>query len=232
MAGGAGFAGTLRTLGVAPAAADLRRLLMANEAFFAVSGYVATQPKKGFTKGGTFAVSMRVAWTPRVMNKVTGEWADQETSFVSVTCYRKVAENAARCLRRGDPVVLRGTLKVREYTDQTGARRNAVDVVADSLGHDMSRGTSQFTKTPQHAEQTAEEYEWSAAAGRNPLPGDMDALGRPAGEPGDGQESAERARLAPPDDADDEDAPELPDALDAADLEGGQPDAEFAGTRG
>jgi single-strand DNA-binding protein len=194
---------------------------MANDAHFAVSGYVATQPRSGTTKNGTATLFMRVAWTPRAVDKTTGEWADQQSSFVSVTCYRKVAENAAICLRRGDPVILRGTLRVREYTDKAGAKRSSVEVVADSLGHDMSRGRSHYTKPPQHAEQTAQEYESSAAAERSPLPGDV-AAGLAAAPPADDEEGADdMPDLGDPAEPDDE--------PDMADEPSAEPEPELAG---
>jgi len=149
---------------------------MVNESFFSVRGYVATQPKSGYLKDGTRTFSTRVGWTPRVLNRSTGEWTDQATSFVSLQCYGKVAEHAAHCVRRGDPVALTGKLRVREYTDQAGAKHNSVEVTAESLGHDMSRGISNYTRTSQHQEPTAAEHEHAmAAAGRSRLPGDLAA---------------------------------------------------------
>jgi single-strand DNA-binding protein len=146
---------------------------MANEATFSVIGYVATQPKSGYTKNGTRTLYLRVGWTPRRMDKRTGDWADQPTSFVSVHCYRKVAENAAACLRRGDPIVVKGTLQVREYGDD---KRVTVDVFAESIGHDLSRGVTIFKKSTGQLEQTALEHERAmAAAGRQALPGDPSA---------------------------------------------------------
>jgi single-strand DNA-binding protein len=146
-----------------------------NEAHFDVTGYVATQPKKGETKSGTKTLTFRIGWTPREVSRQTGEWADLPSSFVSVTCYRKIAENAARSLRKGDPVVLKGTLRVREYADQAGTRRNSVDVTADFLGHDLARGTSDFSKQSRRAQQTAEEYAQSQAGGGERLPDDVAA---------------------------------------------------------
>lgn len=148
---------------------------MANEATFSVTGYVATPPKSGYTRDGTRTLYMRVGWTPRRIDKRTGEWTDQPTSFVGVTCYRKVAENAAACLRRGDPIVLKGTLRVREFGDD---KRVTVDVFADSIGHDLSRGVTIFKKNTEQLEQTALEREREMAAqGREPLPGDRGADG-------------------------------------------------------
>lgn len=150
---------------------------MVNESFFSVRGYVATQPKSGYLKDGTTRTfSARIGWTPRLLNRSTGEWTDQPTSFVSLQCYGKIAEAAAICVHRGDPVVLTGRLRVREYTDQAGVKRNSVEVTAESFGHDMSRGISIHTKTPQHQDRTAAELEQEmAAAGRSPLPGDLAA---------------------------------------------------------
>ena len=150
---------------------------MANEAHFSVVGFVATQPKSGMTKTGTRTLSMRVGWTPRIFDRTTSEWTDQPSSFVTVQCYKKAAEHGYVCLRRGDPVVVRGTLRVREYVDQNGVRRSSVEVHADSIGHDLSRGITLFNKTQAQLEQTAYEHEraMAAAEGRNPLLGDREA---------------------------------------------------------
>ncbi len=179
---------------------------MVNEADFSVTGFIATQPMKGHTKGGTPTLWMRVGWTPRVLDRRTGEWTDQLTSFVSVTCYRKIAEHGAQCLRRGDPIMLKGTLQVREFTDQAGVKRIVVEVVADNLSHDLSRGISNYTKAPKHLEQTAEEYSLSMGAERDPLPGDVAPIG--AAEP-DQPDPADLADLA--DLADSADFSEPPD---------------------
>lgn len=166
---------------------------MANEAYVSLIGFVATQPKKGRTKTGTPTVSMRVGWTPRTINKATGEWSDLPSSFATVQCYRKIAEHASLCLRRGEPIVVRGTLRVREYTDQNGQRRSSVEIDAESIGHDISRGLSTYSKLPARTELTADEYEESMAAGeRNPLPGDVEHAADDTREPGRdfGEESA------------------------------------------
>lgn len=178
---------------------------MVNEATFSVTGYVATEPKGGWTRDGTRTLFMRLGWTPRRMDRTTGEWADQPTSFISVICYRKVAENAAMCLRRGDPVVVKGNLHVREYGDEK-AKRTTVEVIADAIGHDLSRGVSFFKKSTEQLEKTAAEREREKAGARQPLPGDRDPVSetgdplrdrgalsedREAGEPADVQSDAD-----------------------------------------
>jgi single-strand DNA-binding protein len=165
------------------------------EAYVSLIGFVATQPKKGQTKSGLLSLSMRVGWTPRTIDRDTGEWTDQPSSFITVQCYRRVAEHAGACLRRGEPVVLRGTLRIREYTDKAGQRRSAVEIVADSIGHDMSRGISNYSKIPTRTTLTADEYEraQAAEADRDPVPGD------PGRAESDGGEDAKEPDVAQPD---------------------------------
>jgi single-strand DNA-binding protein len=146
---------------------------MMNEAHISLSGYVATQPFYKETRTGVPSVSMRVAWTPRWMDRVTGEWTDAETSFLTVQCYRKLAENAATCLRKGDPVVVRGRFSVREFDDRNGVRRTRVEVDASSVGHDLSRGVATFQRVRPQTGMTAMEHK----AAEDGLPAGTGGLG-------------------------------------------------------
>lgn len=150
---------------------------MSNEAFFSVAGYVATEPKPTLTSSGVPTVSMRLAWTPRRFDKATGEWADEPSSFASVRCFRKLAQNAAICLRKGDAVVVTGTMRIREYDAQDGTKRTNVDILATSIGPDLSRRPVSFNVLRQPAEHAALEQ----------------PPGRSAGPAADGQDPGEDA---------------------------------------
>jgi single-strand DNA-binding protein len=131
---------------------------MFNDAHISLNGYVASQPNLSETRTGIPSLTMRVAWTPRLMDRVTGEWKDAGTSFLSVRLYRKLAENAATCLRKGDPVIVRGRFFVRDYEDKNGAKRTAVEVDAISIGHDLNRGVAQFSRVRPQSGMTAVEF--------------------------------------------------------------------------
>jgi len=135
--------------------------MMINEAHISLSGYVATQPALKWTRTGVPALNMRVAWTPRRMDRVTGEWIDMSTNFLTVYAYRKLAENAATCLRKGDPIVLRGRVTTRDFEDKNGHPRTALEVDAISFGHDMTRGVSTFQRVRPQTGMTANEYQES-----------------------------------------------------------------------
>jgi single-strand DNA-binding protein len=197
---------------------------MVNEATFSVSGYVATQPKGGWTRDGTRTVFMRLGWTPRRIDKTTGEWTDQPSSFVSVICYRKVAENAALCLRRGDPVVVKGSLRVREYGEENGPKRTTVEVIADTIGHDLSRGITIFKRSTEQLEKTAAERDQEmAAAARQAWPGERGPM-EPAGSRSDGGYPASGGPdLADGAEFDEEEARQmLADAVEAPDAIGAE----------
>jgi single-strand DNA-binding protein len=137
---------------------------MANEAYFSVAGYIATQPTWGHTKGGFRTLNLRLAWTPRRFDREANSWVDGLSSFASVRCYRKLAEYAGRSLHKGDPVVVTGTLSVRDYDGKDGTRRTAVEITATTISHDLCRGVTMFTKVRESPEMTAEEFERSQQA--------------------------------------------------------------------
>lgn len=166
---------------------------MFNEAQFSVAGFVATEPEYKLVGAGIPALKMRVCWTTRRKDGASDEWVDVNTSFVNVTCWRKLAMNLRTCLRKGDPVLLRGRLDVRQYTDKEGHPRQSVDVDASLLGHDLSRGTADFRRIMESAGKTAEEAAAERAAAGETGPGgvgdDDDALlGARPGAAGDGDD--------------------------------------------
>ena len=153
---------------------------MANEAQISLTGYVATQPRFWTTTSGATKVTMRVAWTPRYIHRATGDWTDGITSYVTVICWRKLGDNVALCIRKGDPVLVKGRLSIRPY-EKDGMSRIVVEVDASSVGHDMSRGAAHFQRTKRAPGDTA------AGQLAGGLPGDADLRGDPAaagaGEP-------------------------------------------------
>ena len=107
-----------------------------------VVGNVAQEPKLRQTADGTPVASFRVASTPRV-NK-GGEWVDGIATFLTVNCWRVLAENVHGSLRRGDPVVVHGRLSQRNFQTPEGQPRTSYEVEAIAVGHDLTRGTSNF----------------------------------------------------------------------------------------
>jgi single-strand DNA-binding protein len=140
---------------------------MVNDAQVFLAGYVATEPTFKRVADGISSAKLRVAYTARRLNRETGEWTDGPTSFVGVQCWRGLAENVAMCLRKGEPVLVRGRLQVRRYENSEGAPRVAVEVDATAVGHDLNRGVAHFSRTRRSTGETAAgSAEVLAAGGR------------------------------------------------------------------
>ena len=127
------------------------------DAHIDLAGFVASEPAFKRLPGGTSTARLRVAYTERRFNRETGEWGDGPTSFVTVLCWRTLADNVAVCLRKGEPVLVRGRLRVREFQDKEGSPRTATEVEASSVGHDLSRGVAHFSRTRRAPGETAAE---------------------------------------------------------------------------
>lgn len=117
------------------------RIAMYNGATVTLTGHVAKEPSFQLV-GNKPKATIRVAWSPRFRDRVTGEWRDGSTSFASVQCWRNLASNVKASLCKGNAIVVTGRLRVREYEDREGHRRIAVEIDADSIGHDLSRGVT------------------------------------------------------------------------------------------
>ncbi len=87
--------------------------------------------------------SFRLACTPRI--KKAGDWIDGATTWLTVTCFRGLATNAAGSLRRGDPVVVTGRLRTNTW-HKDGVDHERLVLEATSVGHDLTWGTSAFRR--------------------------------------------------------------------------------------
>jgi single-strand DNA-binding protein len=176
---------------------------MVNEAQISLTGYVATQPLAKTLKNGVTTLTMRVAWTPRRRDRVTGEWADGQTSYVTVNCWRRLATNVAVCVRKGDPVAIQGRVEVRPFQDKEGRPRIAVEIEASSVAHDLNHGVSQFSRLRPQTGMTASEFAASQEAAGDANASASSGSGANGGSAGgDGQDSGSGGfggdRLAPP----------------------------------
>ena len=87
---------------------------------------------------GTLVLNFRVACNERRFDKASESWVDGESLYLSVNCWRRLAENAAS-LVKGDPVIVRGKLRTREWTTEQGERRSVVELEANAVGPDLAR---------------------------------------------------------------------------------------------
>jgi single-strand DNA-binding protein len=97
-----------------------------------LTGNLTRDPELRTTSGGTSVCSLRIACNTR-RKDASGNWVDKPNYF-DVTVWGAQGENCAQYLSKGRPVAIDGRLEWREWEDkQTGAKRQAVDIVADAV---------------------------------------------------------------------------------------------------
>jgi single-strand DNA-binding protein len=113
-----------------------------------MSGNLVFDPD--FTGGNdkTSRVKFRLANTPRRFDSTLGRWADGETTFIDVVCWRSLADNVIASVAKGSSVIVTGHLRSRsvqvaaDRNDPESAKRNITfyEIEATSVGLNLARG--------------------------------------------------------------------------------------------
>ena len=108
---------------------------------------------------GTSGVRMRVVTNDRIKNPQTGAWEDRDTSWWTVKAWKTLAEQAKATLKKGQEVIIVGTIYQENWTDSSGAARTSYEINAESLAltmHSLTRDMPGIaTAAPQVASEPA-----------------------------------------------------------------------------
>ncbi|NLB47925.1 MAG: single-stranded DNA-binding protein [Microbacteriaceae bacterium] len=110
-----------------------------------VVGTVATDLKLIRTASDVNLCSFRLAHDERRFDRQKQAWVESNTNWFRVTLFRSLAEHAHESFQKGDRVIVKGRLRVREW--ENGEKRGtSVEIEADAIGHDVRWGVTQFEK--------------------------------------------------------------------------------------
>lgn len=114
-----------------------------------LTGNLTRDPELRSLASGMSVCSLRIASNTRRKDQASGEWQDKPNYF-SVTVWGAQGENCARFLSKGRPIALDGRLEWREWQGQDGAKRESVEIIADSVQFlggrdDAPNGSGGFT---------------------------------------------------------------------------------------
>ena len=113
-----------------------------------ITGNLTRDPELRSLPSGMSVCSLRIASNTRRKDNSTGDWVDKPNYF-DVTIWGRQGENAAQYLSKGRPVAIDGRLEWREWEDQNGNKRQAIDIIADAVqflgGRDDAQGGGGFT---------------------------------------------------------------------------------------
>ena len=132
---------------------------MANINRVVLVGNLTKDPELRHTPSGTAVCSLRVAVNSRRRDEA-GQWVDKPNYF-DVSIFGNQAESSAQYLSKGRPVGIDGRLDWREWEAQDGSKRQAVQIIAESVQFlggrgDGAEGGNQFVPAGAAAESGAD----------------------------------------------------------------------------
>jgi len=97
-----------------------------------VIGNVGRDPELRYTQGNAAVCSFSVAVTTKWTDRGSGEKRER-TTWYSVSCWNKLAETAHQYVRKGQPVMVIGTVTARAYMGNDGQAKASLDLRADNF---------------------------------------------------------------------------------------------------
>jgi len=118
-----------------------------------ITGNLTADPELRSLPSGTSVCKLRVAVNTRRKDGASGEWVDKPNYF-DVTVWGAQGENCAKYLTKGRGVALDGRLEWREWDTPEGQKRQAIDIIADTVqflggGQEGGGGAPARSFTPQ-----------------------------------------------------------------------------------
>lgn len=100
---------------------------MLNKVF--LIGRITANPELQYTAQGIARTSFTVA----INRPYTSSAGEQVTDFIDVIAWRKLAENCAQYLQKGNLVAIEGRLEVNNYTKSDGQKMKITKVMAQTV---------------------------------------------------------------------------------------------------
>ena len=90
-----------------------------------ILGRLGQDPELRHTQSGKAVTTLSVATSEKRGDK-------EETEWHSVICWEKTAENCAKYLKKGQPVLVEGRIQTRSWEDK-GVKRFKTEIVASNV---------------------------------------------------------------------------------------------------
>lgn len=94
-----------------------------------IMGRLVADPELRTTTGGISVTSFCVA----VDRNYVKPGEERQADFINVVAWRQTADFVTRYFRKGSMIAVQGSIQTRSYEDRTGAKRTAVEIVADNV---------------------------------------------------------------------------------------------------
>lgn len=92
-------------------------------------GNLTRDPEISETNSGVSVCKFSIA----VNRAYTNSDGERQTDFFNVTAWRGVGESVAKYCKKGSKVAVSGSIQIRNYEDNNGQKRTAVDIIAQDV---------------------------------------------------------------------------------------------------
>lgn len=141
---------------------------MGNETTITIRGHAGTVPMIREADSGGRWTRFRMGSTS-TFRKADGTWVDADPLWFTVKVNGPLAERACSLVRKGTPLIVRGTLRDDSWVDDNGQERHSPSIRADSIGVDIAgRGVVVYKPPQREREEPATPPEGFQALGPGP----------------------------------------------------------------
>ena len=127
-----------------------------------IMGRLTADPELRTTTSGISVTSFSVA----VDRSYVRPGEERQTDFINVVAWRQTAEFVTRYFHKGSMIAVQGSIQTRNYEDKSGAKRTAVEIVADNVsfcGSKNETGTGSFQAAAPAADMPAPSFSTASA---------------------------------------------------------------------
>ncbi|KFI40336.1 single-stranded DNA-binding protein 1 [Bifidobacterium actinocoloniiforme DSM 22766] len=110
-----------------------------------IAGFVGKDPTRVGQEGGTPVCTFRLGSTDGFYDARTQAWREFPTTWITVKAFKSLANNVLQSVRKGDPVLVTGSVSTEEWV-KDGQKRSSLVLEADGVGHDLNLGVSIFQR--------------------------------------------------------------------------------------
>lgn len=158
---------------------------MAGEPLVTIVGNLVADPEPRISQAGKPWVTFRIASTPRVRNKDSGDWGDGEAMWFSCRAYNDYANNIAASLKKGQRVIVQGRMSQHAYTDNQGQARTSLDLEVEEIGPSLRFATATVERAGQQPQQYAQQPQQGWPGGQpQGQPAQQSSWAQPQGQQG------------------------------------------------
>jgi single-strand DNA-binding protein len=107
-----------------------------------LTGRLTADPELKYTQSGKAYAKFSLA--------VSRRYNREETDFVNIVCWEKKAELVSQYINKGSLVAVTGSLRIRSYEDEKGAKKKITEVLADNIEF-LEKKSENLEKSSQNA---------------------------------------------------------------------------------